>query len=488
MAEESVTKKTIKTAFWGAIEKFFSLGVSFAVSMYLARLLDPSDYGSIALLTVFFAIANSVSECGFANALIRKEHCTQEDYSTAFLYNVGVNIALYVIIFISAPFIADFYKIPILCSVMRVSGLSMIITSVNLTQNVHLIRNLDFKKQTIISMVSMTISGISGIVAANYGMGIWSLVLQGLVASFLTSFLLVFSVRWKPSFVFSKDSFRYLWGFGSKMLLTGIISTLYSNIYSIVIGKYYNSSALGFFNRGDSLARLSPNIVASIFTKNTMPILSQLRNDHDKMLQVYRKYVILVSFINIPLCLLLAAISKPFILFFLTEKWVEAHLFVKIFCVAMMLDPVGAINLNIFQVEGRSDVTLKLEFVKKFIGFSLVFILVKYSPLVLAVGSACYVFIAFSLNLYYVNKLENLPYLQQISDIMPCLISGFIGAFVAYSFTLLNIPLWGQIVLGIFCGMLIYLLLIKFVFHLDVFERIREMIYSKIVSYFPKIN
>ena len=479
---ESIAQKTITTSFWLALSKFFNMGISFVITMLLARLLTPSDYGAVALLGVFFAIAGSVSECGFRNALIRKENCSQADYSTAFFYNVSVSVLLYVVLYLCAPLVADFYDMPILTPVMRVSGISLIIGAVNITQSVQLTRKLDFKRPALISSATGILSGIAGVIAAFYGMGVWALVVQGLVSALLGSLTLIYIVRWKPTLEISRDSFRYLWGFGSKMLLTGIISTIYANIYSIVIGKFYNPNALGLYNRGDRSAHLVPDIICGIFTANTLPILSQLRSDHERMISVYRKYVILTSFLNIPFCLILAALAKPYIYFFLTEKWSGAIIFIQIFCMTTIFSPAAVLNMNIFQVEGRSDITLKLEIVKKVVGFAVVFLLARYSPLVLAIGSSVFSLSACALNLYYVNKIEKIPQMQQITDLMPCLVSGALAAIASFAITLLPLSPFFQLLIGGSVGLAVYIFMTKRIFKMEVYDQILTLIKNRINS------
>ena len=479
MSQESIASKTARCSFWTAIEKFSTMGVGFVVSMVLARLLSPSDFGTVALLGVFFAIATSLSNGGFSNALIRKTTCSQADYSTAFFYNAAVSIGLYLLLFFAAPLIADFYDKEILCSVMRVSGLTLIINALKQTQLVQLTRELKYKDFAYVALSASLISGIVGVTCAFLGFGIWALVIKGLVGSITNMLVLFLICRWIPTFEISRDSFKYLWGFGSKMLITGLISSLYSNIYSIVVGKAYNTSVLGLFNRGQSLAILCPNIVDGVFTKTVFPILSQIKDDHNHLMAVYRKMVVTVSALNIPLCLLMCALAKPFVLFFLTDKWIGAVPYIQIFSLSMITSSAGVINLCLFQVEGRPDFMLKVEIIKKSIGFVLVFVLLAFGPLVLAIGNSLFLFYAYGVDLYYVNKMEQLPYFQQLRDLMPCTIAAVIASLVAWGITCLSILPIIQLILGGIIGLAAYYVITRYIIKMDIYDQIFAMIKSK---------
>lgn len=488
MTEESITHKTIRTSIWGAVQKFSTMGISFLITVVLTRLLTPDDFGTIALLNVFFAVADSIAECGFANALVRKSKCTQSDYSTAFFYNFGVSLLMYVVLFFTAPLISKFYDVPLLTNVLRVSGLTLIIRSFNLTQSVQLTRRLEFKKFAIISVFSNALSGLVGIFFAYHGLGVWALVIQSMVQSCVTTLTLIYFVKWMPTLTFSESSFKYLWNFGSKMLATGLISTLYTNIYSVVIGKVYNPRDLGLFNRGQSAANLFPSMVGSVILKGTFPILCQIKDDRERMLSVYGKYVKLVSFLNMPVCMILCALAEPFVLFVFTEKWISVVPFIRIFCCAALLEPVGQVNLMIFQVEGRSDITLKLEIIKKIVGFSMVFILTSFGPIVLAVGAASYVVFAYCINLFFVNRLENISYTAQMKDISPFMISSIIAAILCFSINYSDLTPFLKLLVGSVAGLVIYLLLMKCVFRSDILNRVLRQLKFNIKTKYTASN
>ncbi|MCF0193572.1 MAG: lipopolysaccharide biosynthesis protein [Bacteroidaceae bacterium] len=472
MEQESVTQKTARTTFWSSIEKFSTMGIQFVVTILLARLLLPSDYGVIAMLTIFIGIATNIVECGFANALIRKCDCTQKDYSTAFYFNVIASSVIYLILFFSAPWIASFYEMDILSPVLRVFSITIIINSFNIVQNAMLIKDLHFKRLAKISTIACLLSGIISIGAAYVGFGVWALVLQSISTSFITVLLMFFYNRWMPSILFSRESFSYLWNFGSKMLYTGILSAIYNNIYSLIIGKVYNSELLGLYNRSNHTAQLVPNIVDGIFKRNSLAIMSQVQDNQNRLVDVYRKFVILVTFISFPCSLLLVSLAKPFTLFLLTDKWAESIIYLQIFSIGMLSLTANTINHSIFQVTGRTDITLKAELIKKFIGVALVLSLIPFGTLILAVGASAFNFFCYAINLYYAKKLLGMSFSVQIKDMLPCFIAACISAFVAY------IPVYfiSYSAIALICGCVIgvstYVFITKYVIHVGVYDYI----------------
>jgi len=435
--EESISSKAARTALWGLVEKFFNLGIQFLVTLILARLLTPDDYGKVAILTVFIAISNQVVECGFVNALIRKTDCDQKDYSTAFYINFCISLLLYILIFFGAPYIASFYGMPILIDILRVYAISFIFDGFRIVHNAILSRNLEFKKIARSSVISVIISGVLSIISAYQGFGIWALVIQVVSLSLCNLVLYALTTRWYPSLVFSLSSFKYLWNFGSKMLLTGLISSVYSNIYSLVIGKTYSSYSLGLFNRGQQFSLLYPNIIQSVFVRNSLPIMSGIQNDHDKLISVYHRFIALVSFLTFPIMFLICIIAKPIVLILLTDKWLGCVIYIQIFALNALLTPASFINLNLLQVCGRTNFTLKAEIIKKGVGFLVVFLLLPFGPLCLAIGSSLIGLLAFIINLYYARKVVDISYHSQINDFLPYLLASVassIPAIICYVF------------------------------------------------------
>lgn len=478
--QESVSKKTAKTSFWTAIERFTNTGVNLLVQLILARLLMPSDFGVVAMMMVFIGISQAVSECGVTNALIRKQDCIQSDYSTGFYINFGISAFLYVILFFASPLIARFYEMPSIEWLLRVYALVFIFDALRIVQYSKLCKQLDFKTISIVSSSSVFISGVIGVGMAYAGFGAWALVAQLLSASLLYFVFIQFKEPWMPSACFDKDSFRYLWGFGSKMLLTGIISRIYSNIYNLVIGKNFAPSVLGVFNNGQKYALFYPNLVESIFVKNTLPIFSEYQDDNQRLLELYRKFIQLVSFLTFPVCVIVTVLAKPIVLVLFTEKWIDAVPYLQIFAITALLIPANSINLNMLQVKGRSDYTLKAEIIKKSIGFILVFALLPLGPIWLAAGGSVMNLIAYSVNVYYAKKLLHLSLIEQLRDVS--------GITIASAVAVVSIPLLGMviasnillIIAGFTFSMIIYAFLTVYVFKVPVVDQITHLIKNKL--------
>ncbi len=473
MDKESIAQKTARTSFWGGIEKVSTLGVQFLVSLILARLLSPSDYGIIAMLWVFITLSEQFISCGFSNALIRKEHCDSVDYSTAFYFNLAVSLLCYAALYLAAPLVARFYKMDILCRVLRIFGLSLPLSALRLVQTAILSRNLQARKSAVIQLACSIVSGGVGIWMAYKGFGVWSLVVQQLSNGLFMALLLWISASWYPRREFSRESMRYLWGFGSKMLLTGIISSLYSNIYSIVIGRRYDGASLGLFNRGQKIARLFPEVAESVLVKNSLPIMAQVQTERERMVHVYREFVKLACFITFPAVSLVCLMAEPFVQVVLTEKWIESVPYIQLFAVTALFLPANSVNLNLLQACGRSDYTLKAEIIKKSIGLVTVFILLPYGPWILAIGSCGIDILVLGVNLFFAKKLSKLPYSTQLKDMTPALISSLIMSGLVYLACLPVSNALLKLLLGGVLGLAVYYVMTRFVFKIELYDKLR---------------
>lgn len=456
MSEQTLKQATTKGLFWSSVERFSNQGVQFVFSIILARLLSPSDYGIIAMVTIFFAVAQSFVDSGFSNALVRKTDRVEEDLSTCFYFNIGVGIIAYIVLFLIAPLVANFYNQPILSPIIRITGLEVMLNSLCVVQQALFTIKIDFKSQAKITLSATVISGIVGILLAYQGYGIWALVWQGVASSIVRMGLLWLMSKWRPRTGFSKSSFNYLFGYGSKLLASGLLDTIYNNIYPIVIGKFYNPAQLGNYSRALGWAQLPSANITSILQRVTFPVLSAIQDDTLRLQNSYRRLLKLSAFIVFPLMMGLAAIASPLIRVILTAKWDGCVLYLQILCFALMLYPIHAINLNLLQVKGRSDLFLRLEIIKKIIGVVILIITIPLGITAMCLGMVFSSIICLIVNTYYTSRFIDVGLLTQLKDLRIILINSLVmggGIYILISF----IDIEGlKLVMGIVIGFLLY--------------------------------
>ena len=428
-------KKTAKGMFWSAVERFSTQGVQFLFGIVLARLLTPNDYGMIAMLTIFIAVSQTFIDSGFGNALIRKTDRTEADKATVFFFNIFMAVACYGIIFIAAPFVAQFYEMPELTDILRVLAIILIIQSLGYIQSLNLTIDLNFKVLAKVTFIGTLIGGTLGLVCAYNGFGVWSLVVQQITTTFCRAVLYWSLVRWRPKTFFNKNSFKNMFGFGSKLLASGLLNTLYDNIYDLIIGKVFAAATLGNYSRASHFANFPSSNITNIFQRVTYPVLSKVQDDPEKLRKGYLKFLNMATLVIFPLMIGLAALAKPFILLILTDKWFDVILILQIICIAQMWYPVHAINLNILQVMGRSDLFLKLEIIKKIEGITVLCITLPYGIIAMCFGqwfNACFGLI---INTYYSGKLLNAGLLPQIKMYIPTLINSLVMGGICMGIT-----------------------------------------------------
>ena len=455
---ESLKQATTKGLFWSSVERFSNQGVQFVFSIILARLLSPSDFGIIAMITIFFAVAQSFVDSGFSNALVRKTDRREEDLSTCFYFNIAVGLAAYIVLFFIAPFVATFYNQPILSPIIRITGLGVVLNSLCVVQQALFTIKIDFKSQAKVTLSATLISGIVGVIFAYRGYGVWALVWQGVASSIVRMGLLWLMSKWYPKTGFSKSSFDYLFGYGSKLLASGLLDTIYNNIYPIVIGKFYTPAQLGNYSRALSFAQLPSSNITSILQRVTFPVLSTIQDDMPRLQTNYCRLLKLSAFIVFPLMMGLAAVTFPLIRIVLTPKWEGCSFYLQIICFALMWYPIHAINLNLLQVKGRSDLFLRLEVIKKIVGVCIMCITIPLGITALCVGMVVSSFIALFINTFYTGKLMDIGYLKQMRDLLPVLINSLLmGGVVFISIQFITNDVLKLIVGGII-GVLFYIL------------------------------
>ncbi|MDE6794735.1 MAG: lipopolysaccharide biosynthesis protein [Muribaculaceae bacterium] len=455
---ESLKNKTVKGTIWSTLERFSVQGIQFVVMIIMARILTPEDYGLVGMLAIFIAISQSLIDSGFSQALIRKQDRSEIDNSTVFYFNIGVGIVLYFILFFSAPLIAKFYNEPLLIPITRAIGLSLVFNSLVVVQRALLTIRLDFKTQAKASFAGAIISGVVGIWMAHTGYGVWAIVWQQLTNLGIITILLWLLSHWKPIWAYSWKSFRELFSFGSKLLASGLLDTIYRNLYLIVIGKVFKASDLGYYTRAHQFTDFASSNITGIFQRVTYPVLCTIQDDDTRLADVYRRLLKTSAFIIFPLMMGLAAVAKPMIISFLTEKWLFSAVLIQILCFSQMWYPVHAINLNLLQVKGRSDLFLKLEVIKKILGVVMLCITLPFGLIAMCWGMLANSVIALIINTHYTGQLIHLGFLIQMRDLLPTLLLSLgVGVVVYFTVTLCPFNSWLLLSMGVIEGIILYI-------------------------------
>ena len=455
--EDNLKGKTKKGLYWSFFNQFSNYGMNFIVGIVMARLLSPSDFGITALPAVFMAIASTIQDGGLANALIRKKEVTNKDLSTTFYYSICLGVVLYLTLFLSAPLIADFYHTPILVSLIRVTAIGFLYSPLITPQNILLRRRLDFKTLTKISLVTRVFGATVGIVMAYVGYGVWSLVISNLLAGMFTLLIAWLVVRWLPKYGWSKESFKYLWGYGNKFMFSAIIENLYSNIAPVFIGKYYSPAQLGIYNRAQGYASMPSQNITGAINNVSFPVLSKMQDDTEKLAYNYRRMLRLSAFVIFPIMLMLSALARPLVITMITEKWEHSIIFLQIMCFSMMWYPIHAINLNLLMVKGRSDLFFRLEIIKKITGISILLITLPMGLVPFCYGGIFSSMVALIINTYYTGKLIHIGYIKQMKDLLPIFsLSMFVWIVIHISNYFISNYIV-QLIVGGSVGLIVYL-------------------------------
>ena len=428
----SLKQKAITGVVWSAIENFAAKGVQFILGIVLARILVPEDYGLIGMIMVFLAISATFIDSGFSKALIQKKNRDEKDFSTVFYFNIAIAVCFYLILFFSAPLIANFYDQQVLVSIVRVIGLIVIINSFAVVQRSKFTINIDFKTQTKASLLSIVISGLFGIYLAYSGYGVWALVVQALIRAALNVGALWYFSKWIPRDGFHYNRFKSLFSFGSKLLLSRLIDTVYKNIYLIVIGKLFSTAELGFYTRAKQLNDFPSANITSILQRVTFPLLSGIQDDNIRLKENYRLIIKLSALIVFPLMMGLAALAEPIVLIILTEKWLNSVWMLQLLCFAGMWYPIHSLNLSILNVKGRSDLFLRLEIIKKVIITIVLIVSIPFGIKAMIIGQIFTSIIGLVINTYYTNLIISYNLVQQLSDIFGVLVVSLLMGILIY--------------------------------------------------------
>lgn len=440
--QESLKSKTVKGTFWSAADAFLGQGVTFIVGIILARMLTPAEYGLIGIVLIFTIVLSGVVDSGFSNALIRKKDTTDDDYNTMFITNMAISLAMFLLLYLSAPLIAQFFSRSELVDLCRVMGLILIIQALSITQTTILTKQIDFKTKTKASFITAIASGVVGVGMAYADFGVWALVGQQISKSAFYTIMLWILVRWWPKLSFNKDSFHYMWGFGWKLMVSGILNNIWNQMYQVVVGKFYSPATLGQYTRSKEYAGIFSQNFTLIIQRVSYPALAEVQDDTIKMVQAYRKVIKVSMFITIVCMILLGAISEPLLYCLIGPQWGEAASYLPLICLSMVLYPLHSINLNMLQIQGRSDIFLYLEIIKKIIGVVPLLLGIFVNIYWMLWGVVVTGVIAFFLNSYYTGKKLNYNSWMQLKDISGSFALSFIIAIVVYFMKYLPFSYW----------------------------------------------
>jgi len=479
----SLKNKAFKGIFWSFIDSFAGQGINFLVGIALARLLSPREFGLIGMLTIFIAISQSFIDSGFRNALIRKQNCSNTDYSTVFYFNLFVSIICYFILFFIAGAIGEFYHEQILADLIKVLGISLIINAFGIIHSTILTKEIDFKKQTKISLIASLFSGVIAITMAYSGFGVWSLVTLTVLRYLFTTIMFWVYTTWKPIFVFSIVSFKELFAFGSKLLVSGLINTVFENIYYLIIGKYFSAVQLGYYTRADQF-RMIPSLgLSSVIGRVSYPVLSEIQNDIVLLKNAYKRIIKSTMLLSFIIMFFLAASSQNIIIVFIGSKWLPTAKFLQLLAIIGSLYPLHALNLNLLQVLGRSDLFLKLEIIKKFLAIPTILIGIYYGIEAMIFTMFFNSLIALFINGFWTGKFINYNMIEQLLDLAPTfLVTLATGVLVYYLGTLIILDSL-YLLLTQFMTFSFMIISLYELFKVDDYIYIKNLFFEKLVNF-----
>lgn len=453
---ENLKQTAMSGMMWGFISQFSMRFVTFVVGIILARLLSPSDYGLIAMTTIFTEISSIIVDSGFSTAIIRKKERTEMDYSTVFIMNVLISIVVCVLLFVCSGSIADFYREPLLKDIIRLNGLFVFLGSFIAVQSTRMAAEMKFKTKNIISIVNTVIGGIISVGMAFAGFGVWALVFPRFFRIISDAVLYWFYQRWIPRLQFSWSSCKELFSFGSNMMASSVINVIYNNIYPIVIGKRFSSADLGLYSKASGYAQLPSGTITGVVGSVALPILSNIQDDDERLRESYRKLIRLTSFLVFPAMFGMVALARPLVIVLITEKWLGAVLILQILCFDQMLYPIHGLNLSLLQVKGRSDLFLRLEIIKKALGIIILLITISYGIIAMCIGSVIVSYLCLFINTHYTGKFIHMGFYRQMRDLIPSYLISFAMALFVWS-VISILPIYGlQLLVGIILGSIIY--------------------------------
>ena len=477
---ENLKAKTAKGVGWGFADNILGLGITAVANIILARILSPADFGIIGMTAIFMTLSTSLVDSGFTGALTRKKDTVKADFDTVFYFNLAVSCLLYAVLFFCSPFIARFFREPILVPVIRILGISLIINAFGIVQKIILVRRIDFRTQAWISLVSSFAAAVAAVAMAFYGFGVWSLVVLQ-VGKLAVNTILLWSVsRWHPGLCFSRKSFRDMFSFGSRLLITSIISTIWSEMYSFIIGKMYSSSVLGQYSRADKVKNMVTSNVSSVMQKVSYPVLASIQDEGERQINVYRKVLKTTVLISFTAVFGVWAVAGPFILTVFGNQWLPAVDYLRIMCFSGLFLPLMMCSANVINADGRSDITLVLEILKTVMGLIPVVFGIIFSVEALLWSMVGVSFILFVVHAAYVSKVIHYSVGRQLADILPTLCVSIVMALIVNAMNMLAIPQWLLLLLQICAGGTIVVLAYEFVYKSTEYRDIKNELFRLI--------
>ncbi len=477
---DNLQHKTIHALSWSFVEVIARKSVQFVIGIVLARLLFPEQFGLIGMLTIFMAIAQTFLDSGFGAALIQKREITKTDTCSIFYFNILVGLAAAGLLCLVAPWVADFYKQPILTPLMRALSLTIVINSFGLIQSTILTRQINFKTQTKVSLIAGALSGIIGITLAALGFGVWSLVVQQISAALFSVICLWSFNPWRPALIFSFNALREMFGFGSRLLFSGLLNQIFENIYFVVIGRLFSATDLGYFTRANTMNDFPMQTLSGMVGRVTFPVFSTIQDDPPRLKRGLKKALTILVLVNSPMMIGLALTARPLVLVMLTEKWSACVPYLQLLCMAALLFPLQLMNLNVLQAMGRSDLFLRLEIIKKILIAINIAITWRWGILAMIYGIIVNSIIGCYLNSYYTGLLISYPLREQVTDLLPYFIVSIVMGIAVYAEGLLQFSHnWSMLLVQIGTGIAVYVCLCR-VFRLKDFMEIWKAGWTKI--------
>lgn len=456
---DSLKGKAIIGVGWSAMENVARYGITFVVTLVLARLLGPDEYGLIGIVSILINVFNAIVDSGLTAALVRKKNVNNTDYSTVFVANFVISVFLSIVLFFLSGYISVFFSRPELKVLTEVMSVVIVINSLAIVQKARLTREINFRIQTKISVIATILSGILGIALAYMGYGVWALVWQQISSQLLITILLWYFNRWRPQLIFSIESFKELWGFGWKLLASSLIGTIWDEVFSIVIGKCYSPSSLGLYTRARQFASLCSSNINTVVQRVSYPVLSSIQDDKERLKNGYERVIKMTMLPTFVLMVGMAAVAKPMIVVLIGEKWIGCIPMLQLICFDMMLYPLHALNLNAIQVLGRSDLILKLRIIKTIIATSVLIVGIVHGILWMLFASIIIGWLSYFLNSYFLKSLLDYTIYDQLRTIIPGLVIALVMGGIVFTITFLSINVYVMLISQMILGLIVVIFL-----------------------------